>query len=121
MPLQFIYHVKTTEQHPLYVKSNWIPPIQRSVPPETYLEEVKIKIGETGLGKPNNNLPHGERQALKEPIHNKIIVNIVMNRENKPRSARNNWHTNRLTGMCHWVGSHSRQRQESVKGVSCGK
>ena len=44
--LQYIYHDQNTEQHPFHVKSSWIPPIQRSVALETYLEEVKIKLAE---------------------------------------------------------------------------
>ena len=46
MRLQYVYHDQNTEQHPFHVKSSWIPPIQRSVALETYLEEVKIKIAE---------------------------------------------------------------------------
>ena len=93
MRLQYIYHDKNTEQHPFHVKSSWIPPIQRSVALETYLEEVKIKLAETPPVKPKNNLPPGERRALKElQINNKEIIlkkadkgitTIVMNRENK--------------------------------------
>ena len=74
------------------MKSGWIPPIQRSVALETYLEEVKIKLAETPLVKPKNNLPPGEQQALKDLINNKEIIlkkadkgttTVVMNRENK--------------------------------------
>ena len=74
------------------MKSSWIPPIQRSVALETYLEEVKIKLAETPLVKPKNNLPPGEQRALKELINNKEIIlkkadkgttTVVMNRENK--------------------------------------
>ena len=46
MRLQYIYHDQNTEKHPFHVKSSWIPPIQRSVALETYLEEVKIKLAE---------------------------------------------------------------------------
>ena len=46
MRLQYIYHDQNTEQQPFHVKSSWIPPIQRSVALETYLEEVKIKLAE---------------------------------------------------------------------------
>ena len=74
------------------MKSSWIPPIQRSVALETYLEEVKIKLEETPLVKPKNNLPPGEQRALKELINNKESIlkkedkgttTVVMNRENK--------------------------------------
>ena len=92
MRLQYIYHDQNTEQHLFNVKSSWIPPIQRSVALETYLEEVKIKLAETPLVKPKNNLPPGEQRALKELINNKEIIlkkadkgttTVVMNRENK--------------------------------------
>ena len=92
MRLQYIYHDQNTEQHPYHVKSSWIPPIQRSVALETYLEEVKIKLAETPLVKPKNNLPPGEQRALKDLINNKEIIlkkadkgttTVVMNRENK--------------------------------------
>ena len=92
MRLQYIYHDQNTEQHPFHVKSSWIPPIQRSVALETYLEEVKIKLAETPLVKPKNNLPPGEQRALKELINNKEIIlkkadkgttTVVMNRDNK--------------------------------------
>ena len=92
MRLQYIYHDQNTEQHPFHVKSSWIPPIQRSVALETYLEEVKIKLAETPLVKPKNNLPPDEQRALKELINNKEIIlkkvdkgttTVVMNRENK--------------------------------------
>ena len=92
MRLQYIYHDQNTEQHPFHVKSSWIPPIQRSVALETYLEEVKIKLAETPLVKPKNDLPPDEQRALKELINNKESIlkkadkgttTVVMNRENK--------------------------------------
>ena len=63
-----------------------------SVALETYLEEVKIKLAETPLVKPKNNLPPGEQRTLKELINNKEIIlrkvdkgttTVGMNRENK--------------------------------------
>ena len=74
------------------MKSSWISPIQQSVALETNLEEVKIKLAETPLVKPRNNLPPGEHRALKELINHKDIIlkkadkratTIVMNRGNK--------------------------------------
>ena len=91
MRLQYIYHDQNTEQHPYQVKSSWIQPIQLPVALETHLE-VKIKLAETPLVKPKNNLPPGEQRALKELINNKEIIlkkadkgttTVVMNRENK--------------------------------------
>ena len=66
--------VQDTEQQPFHVKSSWIPPIQRSVALETYLEKVKMKLAETPLVKPKNNLPPAKQQALKELINNKEII-----------------------------------------------
>ena len=92
MRLQHIYHDQNTEQHPFHTKSSWIPPIQRSVALETYLEEVKIKLAETPLVESKNNLPPGEQRALKELINNKEIIlkkadkgttTVIMNRGNK--------------------------------------
>ena len=100
MRLQYIYHDQNTEQHPFHVKSSWIPPIQRSVALETYLEEVKIKLAETPLVKPKNNLPPGEQRALKELINNKEIIlkkadkgttTVVMNEKTKSMRDRHNW------------------------------
>ena len=107
MRLQYIYHDKNTEQHPFHVKTSCIPPIQRSVALETDLEEVKIKLAETPLVKPKNNLPPGERRALKELINNKEIIlkkadkgttTVAMNRENKINEGQKqtdiSWKTN---------------------------
>ena len=54
MRLQYMYHGKENERHPFYTKSDWRPPIQRSVALETYLEEVKISFTEVKLTKPKN-------------------------------------------------------------------
>ena len=80
MRLQYIYHDKNTEQHPFHVKSSWIPPIQRSVALETYLEEVKIKLAETLLVKPKNGF-HNKDIILKKA--DKGTKTVVMNRGNK--------------------------------------
>ena len=80
MRLQYIYHDKNTEQHPFHVKSSWIPPIQRSVALETYLEEVKIKLAETPLVKPKNGF-HSKDIILKKA--DKGTKTVVMNRGNK--------------------------------------
>ena len=80
MRLQYVYHDKNTEQHPFHVKSSWIPPIQRSVALETYLEEVKIKLAETPLVKPKNGF-HNKDIILKKA--DKGTKTVVMNRGNK--------------------------------------
>ena len=96
------------------MKSSWIPPIQRSVALETYLGEVKIKLAETPLVKPKNNLPTGEQRALKELINNKEIIlkkadksttTVVMSRENKINEGqiqlndRNNYQQEKMSGQ----------------------
>ena len=59
---------------------------------ESYLEEVKLRLTEVPLNKPKNNLPPGERRALRELIQNKEIIlkkadkgttTVIMKRENK--------------------------------------
>ena len=61
----YIFHGENNEPHPFHVKSAWQPPIQQSVALESYLEEVKIQLGDLQLTKPKNNLPAAEREALK--------------------------------------------------------
>jgi hypothetical protein len=65
MRLQYIFHGEDNEPHPFHVKSNWIPPVQRSVALESYLEEVKVQLAEIQLTNPKDNLPNTERIALK--------------------------------------------------------
>ena len=65
MRLMYIFHGENNEPHPSHVKSAWQPPIQQSVALESYLEEVKIQLGDLQLKKPKNNLPPAEREALK--------------------------------------------------------
>ena len=47
-----MYHEEENEPHPLYMKSNWNPPVQKSVALESYLEEVKLSLAEINLTKP---------------------------------------------------------------------
>ena len=56
MRLQYIFHGRDSKPHPFYVKSNWEPPVQRSVVLETFLEEVKTELAEIKLIKPKPNL-----------------------------------------------------------------
>ena len=44
MHLQYMYHEEENELHPLYMKSQWNPPVQKSVALESYLEEVKLSL-----------------------------------------------------------------------------
>ena len=57
MRLQYIFHGQNKEPHPFHVKSNWIPPVQPSVPLEIYLEGVKVQLAEIKTTKPKYNLP----------------------------------------------------------------
>ena len=70
---QYIFHGQAETPHPFHVRSNWEPPVQPSVALETYLEEVKIQLAEIPIAKPKNNLPKGERQAIKELKSNSEI------------------------------------------------
>ena len=87
-----MYHGEESEPHPLYMKSNWNPPVQKSVALESYLEEVKLSLAEINLTKPKNNLPAGEHVALDNLRSDKQInlkkadkatSTVVMNREDK--------------------------------------
>ena len=73
MRLQYIFHGKNDKPHPFYVKSSWEPPLQKSVAPESYLEEVKSQLAELELTKPKNNLPPTERNALEALKHDTEI------------------------------------------------
>ena len=64
MRLKYIFQGQNKQIHPFYVKSNWGPPIQRSVTLETYLEEVKQQIAELKITRPKRNLSRKERNAL---------------------------------------------------------
>ena len=57
MRLQYIFHGKDNNPHPLHVRSDWIPPVQPSVALETYLEEIKIELAEINVSRPKDNLP----------------------------------------------------------------
>ena len=66
MRLQYLYHGEDDNIHPLYVNSNWEPPVQQSVALESYmyLEEIKMQLAETPITKPKHNLPLNERKAI---------------------------------------------------------
>ena len=92
MRLQYIYHGENNEPHPFHVKTNWEPPAQPSVALETYLEEVRLLLAETGISKPKNNLPHNEIKAIKELKDNPEInikkadkgsTTVIMNKPDK--------------------------------------
>ena len=70
-----MFHGHNKEPHPFHINSNWEPPIQPLVALETYLKEVKTQLVEVKILKPRNNLPHRERQAIKE-LEQKTNINI---------------------------------------------
>lgn len=78
--------------HPFYVKSNWNPPVQKSVALESYLEEVKLQLTEIQITKPKLNLSREEQKALNELKQNNDInlkkadkgsTTVVMNKADK--------------------------------------
>ena len=75
MRLQFIYHGEDNNIHPFYVKSNWEPPVQKSVALESYLEEIKTQLAQIPITKPKHNLPLNERKAITE-LKNNSEINI---------------------------------------------
>ena len=64
MHLKYIFHKENKEPHPLHIKSDWNPPVQKSVALESYLESVKIQLAEIKAMKPKNNLSHSKYEAL---------------------------------------------------------
>ena len=92
MHLKYISHGQNKSIHPFYVKSNWEPPVQPSVPLEHYLEEVKLQIAEIKITRPKHNLSRKERKALNTLKQNKDlnfkkadkgITPVVMNKNDK--------------------------------------
>ena len=92
MRLHYIFHGRDSEPHPFYVKSNWEPPVQRSVALETFLEEVKTELAEIKLIKPKPNLSYNERKAIRELRTNSEInikkadkgtKTVIMNKQDK--------------------------------------
>ena len=83
-------------EHPFYVKTNWEPPVQRSVTLEKYLEETKIKLSmkllEIEITKPKPNIPKSERKAIRQLKENSEInikkadkgtTTVIMNKTDK--------------------------------------
>ena len=75
MRLQFIFHGENSDIHPIYVKSNWNPPIQRSVALESYPEEIKTELAHIPITRPKHNLPLNQRKAITE-LRNNTEINI---------------------------------------------
>ena len=74
MCLKYIFHKENKEPHPFRVKSDWNPPVQKSVALESYLESVKIQLAEIKPIKPKNNLSHNEYKALTELKKTDIVL-----------------------------------------------
>ena len=73
MRLRYIYHGRRKMKHPFCVKSNWEPPVQRSVTLEKYLEETKIKLSKIEITKPKPNMPKSECKAIRQLKENSEI------------------------------------------------
>ena len=80
MRLKYIFHKENKEPHPFHIKSDWNPPVQKSVTLESYLESVKIQLAEIKPIKPKNNLSHNEYKVLTELKKN---TNIVLKKADK--------------------------------------
>ena len=66
MRLKYMFFGHDRNVHPFYVKSNWNPPVQKSVALESYLEEVKLQLTEIQITKPKRNLSRDEQKALNQ-------------------------------------------------------
>ena len=96
MRLQYIINGQNKVPHPFHVKSNWMPPVLKSIALESYLESVKTKFADIKINKPNNNLSRNEMAALKELKSNSAInlknadkgtTAVIMNKSNKMQEA----------------------------------
>ena len=96
MRLKYISHKENKEPHPSHVKSDWKPPVQKSVALESYLENVKSQLAEIKPIKPKNNMSHNEYIALTELKKNTNIVlkkadkgttTVIMNKCDKMQEA----------------------------------
>ena len=95
MHLQYIFHGQNKEPHPFHVKSNWIPPVQRSVALES-LESVMVQLAEIKTIKPKHNLSQNEFRAIAELKHNSALnlkkadkgtTTVIMNKTDKIKEA----------------------------------
>ena len=96
MRRKYIFHKENKEPHPSHVKSDWKPPVQKSVALESYLENVKIQLAEIKPIKPKTNMSHNEYKALTELKKNTNIVlkkadkgttTVIMNKCDKMQEA----------------------------------
>ena len=96
MRLQFVFHGENSDIHPFYIKSNWDPPIQRSVALESYLEEIKTELAHIPITRPKHNLPLNQRKAITELRNNteinikkadKRITTVIMHKQDKTQEG----------------------------------
>ena len=84
MRLQYIFYREEKEPHSFHVKSDWDPPVQRSVALETFLEEIRFELATINIVKPKDNLSHGERCAIKELSRDKTLYEEKLIRDPQP-------------------------------------
>ena len=98
MRLKYMFYRHNRNVHPFYVKSNWNPPVQKSVALENYLEEVKLQLTEIQITKPKQNLSRDEQKALNELKQNSDInlkkadkgsTTVFMNKTDKIKEGEN--------------------------------
>ena len=98
MRLKYMFYGHNRNVHPFYVKSNWNPPVQRSVALESYLEEVKLQLTKIQITKPKQNLSRDEQKALNELKQNNDInlkkadkgsTTVIMNKTDKIKEGEN--------------------------------
>ena len=61
--------------YPFYVKSTSQPPVQNSVAPENYLEEIKLELASTVFRPQIDNISASERNATRALKRN-IKINL---------------------------------------------
>ena len=98
MRLKYMFYGYNRNVDPYYVKSNWNPPVQKSVALESYLEEVKLQLTEIQITKPKQNMSRDEQKALNELKQNSDInlkkadkgsTTVVMNKTGKIKEGGN--------------------------------
>ena len=116
MRLKYMFYGHNRNVHPFYAKSNWNPPVQRSVALECYLEEVKLQLTEIQITKPKQNLSRDEQKALNELKQNNDInlkkadkgsTTVIMNKTDKIKEGEN---------LLNDEQSHKRLTEPMVKG-----
>ena len=98
MHLKYVFYGQNRNVHPFYVKSNWNPPVQKSVTLKSFLDDVKLQLTEIQITKPNQNLSRNKQKALNELKQNNYIslnkadkgsTTVVMNKTDKIKEGEN--------------------------------